>query len=518
MSVEDSSVLRKRIVNAIRQSGMPCWLTFNEGTFGFAGFIEFQTDKAYIEVLFFPKQHPKHPVTITLTSKVLPVKEIVLDVQQNLKFTENGNYADPFVILDRIDRFRLAYIDSARELLNKERDLIESVYEVADREGEYQLDVLLHLHDAVHAVSIDYGRYPVAPRVDIPPALLQRAGLQGASDLATLKTWEPTANLHVVDILDEICTRAWKGDGKAAHGYQVLDVSGVEVSGMAKSLAFNLPRGRVAGLIAEGETASEFITALAGMPGRDKGKPPEGTMSLFGLPISAGDACTIDATPPPGSAGMKVGQVLAGLPAPRGQGMVGRGRSMRALVDASGIGLATKERVGTLTRMDVVKLNIACNVALGRKVFFIDFNAIGINRLEHIPYQKVLRAVASTFHVIFVICGPEALVSLADQIITITLDREATIASLESYQAQVAGDVITVQVTDVPEGFLEKLKSTCNSPVVEEIRSERYKIYSTGDAKTLMVRIYSTLGSSIYKISIAPPKLEDYLEFTQLAR
>lgn len=518
MSVEDSSVLRKRIVNAIRQSGMPCWLTFNDGTFGFAGFIEFQTDKAYIEVLFFPKPHPKHPVSISIISKVLPVKEIVVDVQQNLKFTDDGEYADPFVILDRIDRFRLAYIDSARELVNKERDLIESSYEVAARAGEFQQDVLLHLPDAVHVVSNDYGRYPVAPRVDIPPELLQRAGLQGASDLSTLKAWEPTANLHVVDILDEICTRAWKGDGKAAQGYQVLEVSGVEVPGMAKSLAFKLPRGRVAGIIAEGATASKFIKALASMPGKEKGKPSGGTMRLFGSLISAGEACTIDATPPPDGAGKKVSQVLAGLPAPRGKGMVARGRPMQALVDASGIGFATKERIGALTRMDVVKLNIARNVALGRKVLFIDFNAIGINRLEHLPYQKVMRAVARAFHVIFVICGPEALVSLADQIITITSDREATTASLESYQAQVAGDVITVQVTGVPEGFLEKLKSTCKSPVLEEIRSERYKIYSTGDAKALMVRIYAALGPSIYKISIAPPKLEDYIQFTQLAR
>ena len=112
------SSIRKRIVEAIRKSGLPCWLTFNEGTFGLAGFIDFQTDKAYVEVLFFPKQHPKHPISISIISKVLPVKEITVDVQRNLKYDERGEYADPTAILDRIDRFKLAYIDSARELLN----------------------------------------------------------------------------------------------------------------------------------------------------------------------------------------------------------------------------------------------------------------------------------------------------------------------------------------------------------------------------------------------------------------
>ncbi|MBN2150429.1 MAG: hypothetical protein JW839_03180, partial [Candidatus Lokiarchaeota archaeon] len=96
--------------------------------------------------------------------------------------------------------------------------------------------------------------------------------------------------------------------------------------------------------------------------------------------------------------------------------------------------------------------------------------------------------------------------------------REATTASLASYRAQVAGDVVTVQVTGVAEGFAEELKHTCNGPVIEEIRSERYKVYSTGDARDLMVRIYAAHGPNIYKISISQPGLEDYLQFTQLQR
>ncbi|NMC07612.1 MAG: hypothetical protein GYA24_20530, partial [Candidatus Lokiarchaeota archaeon] len=83
MSADSSSLLRKRIVEAIRQSGMPFWLTFNEGTFGIAGFIDFQTDKAYMEVLFFAKAHPKHPFAVSIASKVLPVKEIIADIKQN---------------------------------------------------------------------------------------------------------------------------------------------------------------------------------------------------------------------------------------------------------------------------------------------------------------------------------------------------------------------------------------------------------------------------------------------------
>ncbi len=518
MSVVDPSALRKRIVEAIRQSGLPCWLTFNGGTFGVAGFIEFQTDRAYMEVLFFPKQHPKHPITISITSKVLPVKEIVVDIQQNLQYIEGGEYADPAAVLDRIDRFKLAYVDSAKDLLNKEKGLIEVAYEVADRPGEYQQDVILHLQDVVQSVSVDYGRYPVVPRLDIPADLLQRAGLQAASDLSTLKSWEPTGNLHVVDIIDELCTRAWNGDGKVAREYQVIDISGVEVPGLVKGLAFKLPRGRVAGIILEGASARELVSALASMPGGGGGKPIAGIMQLFGSPAAPGDVCLVDATPLRNSAAEKVGQLLAGSIATRGPGAVTKGRSMRALIEASGLGLATNERVGALTRMDVVKLNIARNVVLGRKVFFIDFDAIGISRLEHIPYQKVMRAVARAFHVVFIICGPGALVSLAEQIVTVTPDHEATTASLEAYQAQVAGDVITVQVTGVTEGFIERLKTTCKSPVIEEIRSERYKVYSTGDAKALMVRIYSALGQHIYKISISQPRLEDYLQFTQLQR
>nr|MDO8085396.1 hypothetical protein [Candidatus Sigynarchaeum springense] len=517
MSVNDPSGPRKRIVEAIRQSGLPCWLTFKEGTFGLAGFIEFQTDKAYLEVLFFPKQHPKHPITISISSKVLPVKEIIVDIQQNLKYSESGEYADPAVILDRIDRFRLAYIDSAKGLLNKEKDLIESAYEVAGSPGEYRQDILLHLQETVYVVSVDYRRYPVVPRVDIPATLLQRAGLKATSDLSTLKTWEPTGRFHVLDILDEICTLAWKGDGKIAKEYQVFDVSGVEMPGLLKGLDFQLPRGRVAGMIVEGASTSELISRLASMPGGEQ-KQLAGEMRVFGKPAFPDDVCIVNATPPPNCTGKKVSQIIASTLAPQGQGMVARKTSMRALIDASGLGLVIKDRVENLTRMDVVKLNIARNVLLGRKVFFLDFNAIGINRLEYIPYQKLMRAVARAFHVIFIISGPGALVSIADQIVTITPDREATNASLEAYQAQVAGDVITVHVTGVPEGFIEKLKNTCKSPVVEEIRSERYKIYSTGDAKALMVRIYAECGQNIYKISISPPKLEDYLQFTQLAR
>ncbi|MBN2149848.1 MAG: hypothetical protein JW839_00250, partial [Candidatus Lokiarchaeota archaeon] len=394
MSVVDPSGLRKRIVDAIRRAGMPCWLTFSGGTFGVAGFVEFQTDRAYMEALFFPKQHPKHPVTLSIISKVLPVNEIVLDVQHNLQYLEGGVYVDPFTVLDRIDRFRLAYIDSAMDLLNKERGLVEAAYETSGRPGDFRQGALLHLQDTSLEVSVDYARYPVAPRVEVPRDLLQRAGLQDVSELSALKAWEPTGNLHVVAILDELCTRAWKGDGKLAQEYQVLDVSGVEVPGLARIIGFKLPRGRVAGIAVEGSSGSTLVSALACMPGGGAGAPAVGQMRIFGKPAAPGDACAIDATPPQGSAGRRVAQLLAGSLAGRGRGALPEGVSMRALVDASGLGLAVKERVGTLTRMDLVKLNIARNVLLGRRVFFVDFDTIGINRLEHAPYMKVMRAVA----------------------------------------------------------------------------------------------------------------------------
>lgn len=518
MSADSSSLLRKRIVEAIRQSGMPFWLTFNEGTFGIAGFIDFQTDKAYMEVLFFAKAHPKHPFAVSIASKVLPVKEIIADIKQNSRLDERGEYADPATILDRVDRFRLAYIDAAKDLLNKEKGMIEAAYEVADSPGAFIQDVLLHVQDGTHRVSIDYGRYPVAPRVEMPASVAERAGLQAASELSTLRTWEPTGKNHVVDVLDELCTRIWKSDGKLARDYQVLEVSNIQIPGMTRCLDFRLPRGRVAGLVVEGASASDLVAELAKRAGNPGVNAMQGTMSLFGAPILEGDACVVTAQSSQEEAGMKVGRLLLGLAATRGPGGRRKSRWIQALLEATGLGLATKERVGTLTRMDVVKLNIARNVILGRKVFFIDFNATGITRLEHIPYIKTLRAVARGFHVIFIMAGPGALISMADQIITITPDRDTTTASLEAYQAQVSGDVITIQAIGTAEGFLDKLKEACKSPVIEEIRSERYKIFSMGDARALMVRIYSKLGASIYKISVSPPSLDDFLQFTQLER
>jgi ABC-type Na+ transport system ATPase subunit NatA len=508
--------LRKRIVDSIRRSGLPCWLTFKANTFGFAGFIDFQTEKMYIEVLFYPEGHPSYPLSISMNSTVLPVKEIVADIEANL--VHDGNFVDVYRVLERVDRFRLAYIDNAKELLNKERGLLEGEFETLPGTEAFHQDVLLHVKDGLHVIAVDYHRYPVAPVLSIPASLLEHLGIEDPAGLASMKTWESTGNLHVVDVLDEIASRAWNGDATLAKQYQVLSVDAIDLPGKDKKISFTLPRGRVAGIFVEGVPASDVLSRLGSIASSDTGNVPMtgGRMAIFSSPITSKEACVVDATLPENDAGVSIQEIIKACWSPRPTGIIQAHQAMKKLITSCGLALITREKPSTLMKMDKVKVNIAKHVARGRRVFFIDFNAIGITRLEQAMYQNVMHATARAYHAIFIFSGPDALVSLADQIITISVDRDVTNASLEQYQARVAGDVITLQVKNPPAGLTKTLKDLSGSPVIEEIMSERYKIYAKDDAKTLMVKIFSTLGSCVYKLSINPPRIEDYMQFVQL--
>ncbi|MFX0101757.1 MAG: hypothetical protein ACFFCS_19490 [Candidatus Hodarchaeota archaeon] len=518
--MSDMLTLKRDIIKSIQKYGK-FWLFFKEGYPGMAANIDFLTKKIYTEFVILPSDHPDAPCTIKSYGKTSDIDFSKLRSMIQARHDVTRQYINPDDIIESVMQLQDEYMSKAKILLERELFEITRRYENDPVEkNPYTRKLLIHFGGRIEEITINFQNYPGCPKLLDQERLLKKLKINDVNGLQTIRKWNEREPIHVFEIIEEICAILFKMEASIIAKNQVFKIRDLKLEGTDTVIDFQIPRGNTLGFVMEGEETSSTFKGLSdcliGLAGDEKNK-----VDLFGkIPgkeRATSPAKIIQNTITDVSLESRVKPLLGRILREKKLGFKKQKRTIKSILEALTLKPVKKRKLLSLSNAEKLRLNVALSLARGTEMLIADLHQFNINRLEYGQVEKVLRTIAHQFHAIVISVGPVEIISRFDKIITISKAIEKTTTeSVQDYREKLPGEVVILQVKDVPMDFKKHLEKKVGSLIIEEVISERFKIFTKGDPNPLIVDLCKELGEKIYKITRKMPNVDDYLEYTRL--
>ncbi len=559
------NTIQKKILEAIRVS-RKYWMIYKEGTFGISTILNLIYKKSYVEVLFFTNRDVLDKGMPLL--KIYTPIETEIDINQiilNPDFDDDG-LVSPLKIINRLSktinseyRFHLSVLEQEVTLLNEDYEN----YSVEN--NPYNREIWVYFPHFLLKLKINFENYPLLPKITFSLTLSRIIKLNEFLKTENIKKWDENHPLHVTEIVNSLIKVIL--DRLNISGFfkdsQHLIMEDIMLSDKIKNLNFKVHRGESLGIYYDSTQISEHIFNLELLKlMRALGGSQEdfnGTIKVFGKHVqllSEQEKKRIFILP--ARVDEKTENLTLARAIKKGIQVANPFKERRvALTDAikhaglyqlkdeiyeefekriqlyrilrnwkekrdnlsiilkvTGLILKKDVKVKELTSLEYMIFSVARALLQYSTLIIFRIPPDFLNRMEYAKFNEFIKNIKKSFHMIFILYGPEEIVSECDEILIIT-EKATETRSIEEYRAKLpqSGELVLIELNNPNPEEINKLRTFESLVIIEDRKNERYKIYTQMNPDDLLILLIQIFGQNLYSFKRLNADLDDYLEY-----
>lgn len=337
--------------------------------------------------------------------------------------------------------------------------------------------------------------------------------------IEVIKTWDVKKPPHIVDVIESIL--------KIRENSQYITLNNISLNNNLANLNLKVHRGQSIGILydlytthqsCDSETINNLFKAISGI-----NTNYSGDISVFGNKIQTESIKEIEeAFIASDKIDSKMESMSVNKALVHNLYIMGKRKSKKKLLTnvlgATGLLNRKNIKISDLSILEKTLFSIARALIRMKNVIMASIPPAIIGKLEYDQFNSYVEKIKTEFHTIFIICGPQEIISECDKIITIK-NKQAEIGTLKDYISKLpyAGEIITVELDSPDEQALKKMLEIDTALFIEERKNEKYKIFCIKEnPNKIIVKLMELIGDSIYNIDVHKASLEEYLLFLQI--
>jgi len=339
------------------------------------------------------------------------------------------------------------------------------------------------------------------------------------NNLEIIKNWNVEKPSHINDVIKSIIQIKEKS--------QLLILNNVTFENILHNVSFKIHRGQSLGvyhnsLYSDKSANLDIVNILFEVISGEKSNF-SGTISIFGKEIHPGIKNKIEGIFfASENLDSKMEHLSIKNAINRNIYIRGKRKSRKKLLnnalEATGLLNRKHEKIAKLSKSARLLVSISRALLTKQKIILISIPLSEMGRLESEQFNRYVEKIKKKFHVIFIIHGPQNIVSNCDRIITIK-DNKAEIGTINHFISKIpqSGEILTIELNNPIENALNKMLDIDSAVFIEERKNERYKIYCIKEnPEEIINKIMNTVGRYIYNFKRHKATLEEYLEFSNI--
>ncbi|MBY9005390.1 MAG: hypothetical protein KGD63_01395 [Candidatus Lokiarchaeota archaeon] len=559
--------IREKIVEAIRFSEH-YWMIYQKNTFGFSTILNLNFKKSYIEVLLFPNQD--------VLKKGVPLIQINTPIETEVDFNQilvdpdfdEDGLVSPKKIIKRINELIIQESEYHINVLKEEIDLLNEEFENYPlNDIPFYRKTIIYFPDLVIKLKINFEFYPMRPIFHFSKDLSKIIRLNEYLNTELLKNWNELKPPHIVDTLNHLINLIIKclKIQNYYKNFQHLTLDNIVIGKKIKKISFRAHRGQSIGFLYKGNSnenievssIKKLFNVICG-----ETKVFSGVISVFGkflqltnkkelvnlihIPdqvdsklrnmklkraIKYNSKITLKKkekkTSEPNKNQFKQNsikfnnQLFLKIPLLKGISFLRnfnkKNEHIEKVMEVTGLIGKIKTKVNELTPLDTLLFLIARALFQTPRIIMFSIPKGLMNRLEYERLNKYLELIKKRFHVVILIHGPEIIVSKCEKIVTITGKKvdTGTMTQLLRKIPQ-SGELISIELNYPNQQDIKKLFELGTAIVIEERKSEKYKLFPKEDPNNLIKKIIHIFGKDLQSFKRYKASLNEFVEFLEI--